>query len=275
MQDLPIWQKAAIGAVGGLALAMLKLIDARFYLDSSATVEAHAAYLTYFCYMLLGSVAAVFLADHELPSQKVRRSAFVLGLLAPSVLLAIANQPFKAAQGTQTSAAIPSLSWLPISSAVAQVGSITAKEPLSPQVEVLKRSSLEPSFGNAFSAALGRTNLRESYALVVGSTEDKSKALETAGRIRTLFLAGSGSSEALTSKVVQIDGEQKYFVLVGGISSSSKATQIKGDATLAALKAVGAPSPASSLTSEERRSLAAMLANAPVVPARSLSAAVQ
>jgi hypothetical protein len=95
MNDLPWWSKAIIGATGGLALALLKLIDAKFYLASIASIEAHAAYLTYLCYALLGSVAAVFLTDHELPAQKIRRGAFVLGLLAPSVLLAIVNQPFK------------------------------------------------------------------------------------------------------------------------------------------------------------------------------------
>src|SRR3989304_1861072 len=102
MADELTWlEKAGIGALGGLGLAILKLIDARFYLGTVSSVEPAAAYLTYFCYMLLGSLVAVFFTDHELPAdnelpaqkikrtQKMKRSAFVLGLLAPSVLLAI------------------------------------------------------------------------------------------------------------------------------------------------------------------------------------------
>ena len=57
MTDLVWWKKAGIGALGGFALALLKLIDAKFFLASITTVESYAAYLTYFCYMLLGSVA--------------------------------------------------------------------------------------------------------------------------------------------------------------------------------------------------------------------------
>lgn len=93
--DLPWWHKATVGFLGGLSLALLKPIDARFYIGAASTVEAHAAYLTYFAYMLLGGLAAVFLADHDLPPKKILRSAFVIGILAPSVLLAIANQPFR------------------------------------------------------------------------------------------------------------------------------------------------------------------------------------
>src|SRR5258708_5297018 len=90
------WQvKAGIGALGGFGLAILKLIDAKFYLQSDSWQEPTAAYLTYFCYMILGSLVAVFLTEHDLPVPKLRRSSFVLGLLAPSVLVALLTQPIK------------------------------------------------------------------------------------------------------------------------------------------------------------------------------------
>ncbi|WP_341911214.1 hypothetical protein [Polaromonas sp. YR568] len=184
MQELTWWQKGVIGAIGGLALALLKLIDARFFLFGVAQVEAYAGYLTYFCYMLLGSVAAVFLADHELSPAKVRRSAFILGLLAPSVLLAIANQPVKSIDTEQRrSANIPSLGWLPLPAANAQLVIPPQNAPsnlnTNLKVEVLSAASLKPSFANALAAAVGRGELNEPYAYVIGSTASKEKALNT------------------------------------------------------------------------------------------------
>ena len=43
MSDLTWWQKARIGALGGLGLAVLKLIDQKFFLGSITSVEASAA----------------------------------------------------------------------------------------------------------------------------------------------------------------------------------------------------------------------------------------
>jgi hypothetical protein len=53
-------RKAAIGAVGGLCLAVLKLIDAKFFLTTGST-EMLVGYLTYFSFLLLGMAVAAFL----------------------------------------------------------------------------------------------------------------------------------------------------------------------------------------------------------------------
>lgn len=282
MNDLPVWQKAAIGAVGGIALAVLKLIEAKFYLNTLSSVEAHAAYLTYFCYMLLGSVAAVFLTDNDLPPPKVKRGAFVLGLLAPSVLLALANQPFKpeGAQPAGPAGAIPALGWLPLPSAMAQTAATRPAPGSTPRFEMLRQSELQPDFGEAFSAALGRSKLSEPYALVVGSTKDRAKADETVARIQALFASQPGGTGKLAPKVVQVAGEDSYFVVLGGMSTAGQLTQLKSDATAAAIHAIQAPSsPASSsapaLSVDQKRAVAALLANAPVVPARNLSVSKQ
>lgn len=275
MTELPWWIKAGIGALGGLTLAMLKLIDAQFYLASIATIQAQVAYLTYFCYMLLGSAAAVFLSDHELPLPKLRRSAFILGLLAPSVLLAIANQPFKpgAFDKDASSKAIPALSWLPISNANAQDPGV--KPPVTgtteKRISTIQKGSFEPSFGDAFSAALGRSTLTEPYVYVIGSTDDKQKALATANKLTT-FLAGSDiKARGLSPQVLQVAGDTKFFVVMGGLDSKASLYELKANAASASIEALGSDRAHLQFTQSERKSLANLLADAPIVPAKTLT----
>ncbi|HEY2561708.1 MAG TPA: hypothetical protein VGI48_18505 [Caldimonas sp.] len=270
MPKLTWWQAALIGAVGGLALAVLKLIEARFFLTNATSVEAYAGYLTYFCYVLLGSLAAVFLADQDLPEPKVRRSAFVLGLLAPSVLLAIANQPVKSFEADRRQPSIPSLSWLPVSSAAAQEASQSASAAASSaafKIEFLKSSALRPSFSSAFSAALGRGELREPYAYVVGSTPDKAKAISTAWQMQHLLSQTGLQSEQ--PRVVQVEGKGNYFVLVGDLGSKDDLDRLRLRATSSAIK--GIDSSTSYVGLADRKKLAGLLVNAPVVPASALA----
>lgn len=281
MTDLVWWKKAGIGALGGLALALLKLIDAKFFLASITSVESYAAYLTYFCYMLLGSVAAVFLADHELPTAKVRRSAFILGLLAPSVLLAIANQPFKT-QGTtiEASPRIPSLGALFVSGAYAQdrqpaikpSAEASANSPSTPKFEVLSKASVQPSFSDALASAIGRKDLSEVYAYVIGSTSDKQKAMETATKMNLLLSTqGPSTADPVQARVVQFRGQPSYFVVLGDLGSREQLTKRRLDATSSAIKSLSAAGSQSSIAQKDQKALADLLVNAPVVPAYGLS----
>jgi hypothetical protein len=274
MNDLNWWAKAGIGAIGGLALGMLKLIDAQFFLASVSSVQAQAAYLTYFCYMVLGSAAAVFLSDHELPPPKVRRSAFILGLLAPSVLLAIANQPIKPGSIDQVSKAIPGLGWLPISSAVAQPQGSTGT-PIEGGAETkfrtVSRAELEPSFGDAFSAALGRSTLKAPYVYVIGSTDDRQKALLTANKLNAFLASADSGSVGVSPQVLQVQGEKNYFVVVGDFNSQASLYELKAKAAAASVQALSSARAPMDLSLAEQKSLAGLLANAPVVPAKALT----
>lgn len=268
MADLKWWHSALIGAVGGLALAVLKLIDAKFYLSGVSLVEAYAGYLTYFCYMVLGSVAAVFLTDHELPPPKTRRSAFILGLLAPSVLLAIANQPVKTTDPERRLPAIPSLGWLPIPSAHAAPPLV---RPIAPQpitVQMLRSSTLQPTFSSALSAAVGRSEIYQPYAYVVGTTPDKTKALATASKLQ---LFGATSPLTLEPRVVQIEGGSAYFVLLGDLASKGDLSKLRLETTSTALKAIGSGSGGPSMSPFDQKILADLLSNATVLPASALA----
>lgn len=286
MTDLIWWKKAGIGAIGGFALALLKLIEAKFFLSSMHTVEAQAAYLTYFCYMLLGSVAAVFLADHELPTMKVRRSAFILGLLAPSVLLAIANQQIRIKDAAVESPVlrIPSLGSLFVSSAFAQVQQIAAtttakpgasalpESTATPKFEVLSKASVQPSFSDALGAAIGRRDIVEPYVFVIGSTLSKQKAIDTATRMNSLLSAQQKSPiDRIETRVVQFGGQSSYFVVLGELGSKEQLNQRRLDLTSSTIKSLSAATSQSSIAQSERKNLADLLINAPVVSARALA----
>lgn len=263
------WQKAGIGALGGLGLAILKLIDARFFLVNVSSTEVVAAYLTYFCYMLLGSLVAVFLADHDLPAPKLRRSSFVLGLLAPSVLLAIVTQPIRPGQPpTEGIKDVPKISsWL-MPSAYAQepAGSGAApgptEQPRFVKILVITKGEVQPSFTSAILSALGRKDIVVPHAYVVGTTTDKQQALEAAKKLNWVLSSAEGDVK-LTPWVIKPEGAHSYYVTIGNLATPEKVLDVKLAARSAAIKTLMAtPSP-------DDKQAATLLLQGKVVQARS------
>lgn len=265
--ELTWWEKAGIGALGGLGLAILKLIDAKFYLGSVSSVEPAAAYLTYFCYMLLGSLVAVFFTDHELPAPKMKRSSFVLGLLAPSVLLAIVTQPIKPGQlpdeGLRN---VPKIgSWL-IPSAHAQEPTRSPEAPVSelPQIISITKADLAPSFSAALLAAVGRKGIVAQYAYVVGTTTDKQKALETAQTMNSLFLTSYKGNMKLNAQIIKPEGAPNYYVTVGNTGTPDLILALKSAARSAAVTSLTAT------PTQDAKQAASLLLEGRVLQARSL-----
>lgn len=270
MSDTHWLHKALIGALGGLALALLKLIDAKFYLTSLFSVESQAAYLTYFCYMILGSVTAVFLSDQDEPPAKLRKSAFLLGLLAPSVLLAIANQPIKSPPAETP--VIPRLGAWFVSSAHAQQTAPTQAPAPATQAQVVSRTSYEPSFGDAVAAALGRKTLSTPYAYVVGVTSDQKKALSTASKLNLALAGQAGTPAGLPSaQVLQFKGEPDYYVLLGGLASKEKQSNLAASVKGWGIELLSGSNPPPALDAGDQKELGKLLLNAKVVAAPKLA----
>jgi hypothetical protein len=278
--------KAAIGALGGIALTLLKLIDAKFYVGATSSIEVQAAYFTYLAYIALGSLAAVFISDHDLPPRKIKRSAFVLGLLAPSVLLAIVSQPVRVS-APQRDAAIPKISAFPFAAAHAAEPGLKALPPLplSPlkpmgpvepfkpgelgakvELKMLPKSALQPTFLEAFWAAVGRKDLEQKYVFVVGSTQDKGKALEAAALTNEMLTPMGG----LKTSIIQIEGKPDYYVTVGGFLDQRNALKVKADSNAIAAKFLAVEYATNKVAAEDRSRIAVLLADAPVVPTNAL-----
>jgi hypothetical protein len=272
--ELVWWQKAGIGALGGICLGLLKLIEARFYLDGSPLIAAYAAYLTYFAYIVLGSLVAIFLTDHDLPLRKMQRSAFILGLLAPSILLAIATQPDKAANDAVKSLPIPKLSSIVITPAYAEgvdnnISTATPKAKVD--MSTIQLSNYDPTFSDAVLAALGRKKLPEKFAYVVGSTKDKSKAIDTANKLKA-FLVPASTSTGLKPHVINVYGTSDYFVVLGDIGDRDHALRLKQDASLQAIKLLSGNGEDSTKANRvEWKGLSDLVVNAAVVPTRALT----
>lgn len=213
--------KALVGAVGGIALALLKLIDNHFFVSAGLTPEVYGNLLTYMAYVALGMIVAVFLTDPELPASKLSRNAFVLGLLAPSVLIAITAKPLGDPESRSESRKEGSIiqklkinSNFFISSGFAQT---TTRSPptqsqastqeakdsgkawtydawttnwahaTSPPFVVVDEKDVTPSFADGVWSALGRPRPNKTYVYVLGETNDRSSAMEYALQVNKLL----------------------------------------------------------------------------------------
>lgn len=271
------WKIAGIGALGGLGLAILKLIDAKFFLANSSSVEASVSYLTYFCYIILGSIVAVFFTDSEMAAEKMRRSAFVMGLLAPSLLLAIVSRPIQTndlAKGTvdtipNITANLlfpPAYAQTPPAASATVRGSASAsasfrasRAPIVP----LTKDQAQPSVNASLQRALGRSASITQYAFIVGATADKEQAVKTATDVRSV-LATSPKQSNLTAWVLQPEGSSRYFVTVGPIGTAASLSGIKAQTQQVAVTALTAT------PSENDKRAAALLLEGKLVPAQSL-----
>ncbi len=208
-QELSWKQAIAIGILGGFCLVLLKLVQARFYLDDLGSKEALVAYLTYAAFLVFGAVAGVFFTEHN-----VKRNTLVAGLLAPSILLNFFSAPnFRVESISEPPKEIKRLSLDIVTVAHAQQTTPGAEQksdepPAAPQISSIRKSDVEPTFKEALLLALGRPQLVNSYLFVIGKTPDKAKAITTAASINDLI---KGMQTAETAKlppaqVIKIEG---------------------------------------------------------------------
>lgn len=235
--------KALIGAAGGLSLVLLKLIEVRFLISEPSAPTIIAAYLTFAAYILLGVFVAVFFTDDTLEESKRQKNAFVAGLLAPSVLLAVVSQG-PASRAPTESPKIPKISELFISSAHAQETKTPNRVPamdLSSQVVVVKRSDVGAGFIDGFKIAIGRYTAARPSLYVLGEAQNEIKAAEFANQVNAVLRAKSYPVGAYAN-VIQPAGENKWFVSIGKPSDKTDVEALKGSMNSAAIATLTAGS---------------------------------
>lgn len=241
-------------------MVLLKLIQARFFLEEGSLTTIWASYLTYFAYIVLGMFAAVMLIERDLPRQKSLRDAFILGLLAPSTLFAIIREPIRPAELPEQSQRgvpeIPALSRqvpLPAEApapggevearevkakgqqleaergekfeAKASEEAVAEKEEVEAEPRELKERDVERGFGDAILQAMGRSRPSTAYVLAVGGTRDAAKACEAAGRINTILTKGRFAVPP--ANVVRPEGRTVFYVIIGGLGTAAKAAELR------------------------------------------------
>jgi hypothetical protein len=219
-------EKAAVGALGGLALVLLKLIEVKFLIHEPSSGTVLAAYLTYGAYITLGVIVAVFFTDESLAPDKTRKSAFVSGLLAPSVLLAVVSQGHVPSREPVDNPVIPKIVDLLIPSAHAQ--GVSTKLPLTE----LSRSKLDSAFFDGVKIASGQS---PTAYYVLGESADKAKAFEYAAKVNKLLGTEQGA------QIIHIADDKRWIVTLGEPGSRASLEAARKSVNKTALKAINGP----------------------------------
>jgi len=239
-------EKALIGAVGALCLGLLKLIGSNFYVDAPSGT-ALVAYLTYIAYVLLGMAVACYFTEARPEVAKTRQQCFIMGLLAPSILLAIiskndagggsATSGPKSGPQSITQGSPLDLVFGPSAYAGPEAGSGTAgvavtahTVPAAPAasspVTVVEANKLvsDQYIQDGILLALGRSAPRDDFVYVYGRTPDRDKAVQAAASLQTIAArAGEGG---VPVRVVQVDPSH-FLVVAGAVGSAASAAQVK------------------------------------------------
>ncbi len=256
--------KVVIGATGGIALVLLKLIEVEFFVDDINSKRALAAYMTYAAYILLGIIVAVFFTDDSLEEAKRKKSAFLAGLMAPSVLLAILHSPVQGKGLADTLkpdlGPIPKITGLFVGSAYAQPNPDSILEGTTQFLE-LKKDQVEPRFVDGFKLAIGRGEPTKNLVYVLGQTDSKYKALSVATNVNKFLSAATGSSKT-TANVLQPEGSNSWYVTVGTVGSASDTAASRNTARSAAIEALTATGAVSKYKPEAKLILEGKVVNA-------------
>jgi len=253
-------EKAIIGASGGLSLVILKLIEADFFLTSSLSeAEILARYLTYIAYLLLGVMVAIFFTDSEGKKEKVRKNAFISGLVAPSLLLALLSPP-NLGEGVDPTTSIqqfgeriePSnfsplgaesasdndasdddnnskLNFAPTFSRVRSTDAQVSKSTIVNGVKVLDivPDDIEKAtFGQLLLGAIGRNPNLKNYVFVVGKTRSQHNAVNIAVNINS-FIKKKRSLGVPRAIVIHPKNTNQYYITIGEINLKKDAKLIK------------------------------------------------
>lgn len=267
-KEFAMWQLVVIGVLSGVAVSIVKLIQAGFYLGDASAIEFYGALLTYLGYMVLGAIGAVFLVDHDFKGQKMFKGAFLMGFVAPSFFLALLSQPIPARTNMQDLLrAVPKITEWFVGSAYAQEPTKTDRASTELQfgkVVVLEKSKVEPSLGAAVWKAFGGHVTPVNYAYVIGTTDDEKKAVHTAQTVDQILI--DAGVKTLGTKVIQPKGQTDFYVTVGELGTPEKAVSVREAAKAAAIKELG------TAQSEDAKRAATLMLKGQVVDARALFA---
>jgi hypothetical protein len=211
--------KLGIGAVGGVCLALVKLVEVNFYIGESGP-KAIGGFLTLLAFVLLAALSSVFLGEKE------PKKVFLQGLLAPSLLIALIHQGagLPAQTPSASPSAIPSFGIMEL-----LIPGVHAEELLQEMQAKALDVPVERIRGTATDGALlalGRGSASASFMYVIGKGTDARQASAVADRVqRALLTSGSG----LRVQTIRIEGRNELYVTVGGLLTGPEAARTRAD----------------------------------------------
>ncbi|MBT3358252.1 MAG: hypothetical protein HN403_01330 [Rhodospirillales bacterium] len=251
---------------------MLKLTEAGFYLDQPFGVTAIAAYFTYGTYIVFGVIIAIIFTDGTLSEDHQKKSAFSLGVLAPSIILALASQPIAdKTPPTNGLEGLRSIGSLIVGTAYAQpapcsTGTVKLPDGRCFEAELLKRNEVEPSFAKALQIAVGRSAQPKKYAFVVGVAKDADAAKEAADNLNGTILQDGLLGQKM-ARVIVPEGTDNFFVTIGTLESRESATTLRRSVAKLAVEVLKVSE------SPEAKSFAAMVLDGRLVDGQTLLSA--
>lgn len=218
-------EKLLIGAIGAVCLGLVKLIGANFYFADASAAVAAGAYLTYGAFLVLGMAVAYFFAEDGPDAARVRRSAFILGLLAPSVLIAIASRPPQEPPlQTALPGDVPTLGGGVTDGESGHVANALIEK--KPSIVDIARATAPQGVADGVRAALGRAAAPRSYLLVLGKTRDTAFAVAEAARIDKVLRANDATRD-LNTVVLTSQDTAEIYISVGFALTAEQAVAMK------------------------------------------------
>ena len=164
-----------------------------------------------------------------------------MGLLAPSILLAITTKPVDTKDLNLGHANnVPNLGMMldalvPSAYAQSPAAAPPASSASAVPIKVIEQKDSLTNFGDGVKSALGiQQPSKEQAVFVVGKTENPEVAQKTAGEINNLLSKNAETN--LRATIIKPDAQDKYFVAVGDVTSPSNAVAIEREAKSTALK---------------------------------------
>src|SRR5258708_2609459 len=200
----------------------------------------------------MGIMVAFYFTEETADDGGRGKSAFMAGLMAPSVLLGVVGQPVKAPSADFLKAGpadLPKISSLFIASAHAQPAK---PAPGGVRVVALKKDDVAEGYLDGFSAAIGRPNAAKGnvYLYAVGTSDSKDKAIAAAAGINKVM--SERNEQFPQAHVLQPDGTNDWVVTLGTLSSPSTALKARQEAQNTAINVLSADgaSPAEKATAK-------------------------
>jgi len=207
--------KFVIGAVAGMCLVLLRLLEVNFFLGQPRDVIL-GGFLGMTALAVLAACTTAYLAEDEDPPRKL----FLQGLLAPSLLVAVVHQGGDVGPGLRPAASIPTLEetslWL--------IQPLHAEEQPDPHrgvpVVILKAADLgNTRVRDGISVLLGRASSQQPFVYVVGQAAAQQEASRTAEQLHAAGVDGVA--------VTQVQGARTWYVTIGELQSAAQANRLR------------------------------------------------
>ncbi|MGH8777971.1 hypothetical protein [Paraburkholderia sp.] len=231
--------KAIRGAMGAACLSIVKFTAGKYITAGFAAMIGFG--IGSLCYIIVGAVVAEHFAEDYADNGKTKRSAFIAGIVAPGLVVALFANPQLARESSIPDIPTLSTNISMIPFPVPFISDSFAESPTDDQGAllnangkpfVLGRDYAAPGIADGFKAALGIASEQPTF-YVVGKSNDQQTASKTADFLNKSF--GSTVLGGNNAMVVRPYNGHTFYVTVGSALTSSAAVerqrQIKAWAT--------------------------------------------